>query len=154
MLIQATEQHFWVHFCEVVGRPDLATRGDWSISRMDVARGDMELRNELVKIFATKTQAEWTKIFIDNNIAGAPYYPLNELTETELFQARQMFVDQDCRKYGTIKTVASPVKVAGEKFELKKPVPYKGEHTDEILAEIGYASDKIANLRQTGVVGD
>ncbi len=56
MLIQAIEQHFWVHFCEVVGRPDLATRGDWSVSRMDSAGGDAELRQELINLFATKTQ--------------------------------------------------------------------------------------------------
>ncbi len=152
MLIQATEQHFWVHFCEVVDRPDLATRGDWSVSRMDSGVGDEELRQELIKIFATKTQAEWTKIFIESNIAGAPYYPLDELTESPLYKARQMFVDQDCRQYGTIKTVASPVKVKGDGFENRRPIPYKGEHTDEILAEFGYRQEKVAELRERGAI--
>ncbi len=152
MLIQAIEQHFWVHFCEVIDRPDLASRGDWSVSRMDMGSGDEELRQEMVKTFATKTQAEWTNIFIENNIAGAPYYPLDELTESPLFKARQMFVDQDCRKYGTIKTVASPIKVSDDGFEIRKPTPYKGEHTDEVLAEIGYSQQQIADLRERGVV--
>lgn len=152
MLIQAIEQHFWVHFCEVIGRPDLATRGDWSLSRMDSGTGDEELRQELIKVFATKTQKEWTNIFIENNIAGAPYYPVNELTETDLFSARRMFVDQDCRKYGTIKTVASPVKVKDDSFNIRLPTPYKGEHTDEVLAEIGYNQQKIAHLKERGVI--
>lgn len=63
-----------------------------------------------------------------------------------------MFVDQDCRKYGTIKTVASPIKVSDDGFEIRKPTPYKGEHTDEVLAEIGYSQQQIADLRERGVV--
>jgi crotonobetainyl-CoA:carnitine CoA-transferase CaiB-like acyl-CoA transferase len=152
MLIQAIERQFWFRFCAVIGRPDLENRGDWSISRMDSGSGDEELRQELINIFATKTQDEWTKIFIENNIAGAPYYPLDELAESDLFKARQMFVDQDSRKYGTIKAVASPVKVKGDDFEISRPTPYKGEHTDEILAEFGFSQQKVAELRERGAI--
>ena len=119
---------------------------------MDSGSGDEELRQELIKIFATKTQDEWTRIFIDNNIAGAPYYPLNEMAEADLFKARQMFVEQVCRKYGTIKAAASPVKVKGDSFEISRPTPYTGEHTDEVLAEIGYSQQQIAELRERGAI--
>ncbi len=152
MLIQAIERNFWFRFCTVIDRLDLENRGDWSVSRMDSGSGDEELRQEMIKVFATKTQAEWTNIFIDNNIAGAPYYPLNEMAESDLFKARQMFVDQDCREYGTIKAAASPVKVKGDGFEISRPTPYTGEHTDEVLAEIGYSQQQIADLRERGAI--
>jgi crotonobetainyl-CoA:carnitine CoA-transferase CaiB-like acyl-CoA transferase len=152
MLIQAIERQFWFRFCAVIDRADLVNRGDWSVSRMDSGSGDEELRQELVKIFATKTQDERTRIFIENNIAGAPYYPLDELTESDLFKARQMFIDQDCRKHGTIKAVASPIKVKGDGFEISRPSPYEGEHTDEILAEFGYSQQKIGELRERGAI--
>lgn len=103
MLIQAIEQHSWVHFCEVIGRPDLATRGDWTTSHIDSATGDLELRDELVKVFASKTQEEWTKIFIDNNVAGAPYYPLKEVENTELFRVREMIAQQNHPLAGRVK---------------------------------------------------
>ena len=123
MLIQAIEQHFWVHFCEVVGRPDLATRGDWSVSRMDSAGGDAELRQELINLFATKTQEEWTKIFIDHNIAGAPYYPLTEVASTDLFTSREMIVEQEQAGARTLKTVANAIKVQGDPFVVNRPTP-------------------------------
>ncbi len=152
MLIQAIERQFWFRFCAVIGRPDLENRGDWSISRMDNGSGDDELRRELVKIFAEKTQDEWTKIFIENNIAGAPYYPLDELTKSDLFKGRKMFIDQDSRTYGTIKAVASPIKVKDDDFEITRPTPYKGEHTDEILIEFGFSEQRIAELRERGAI--
>jgi crotonobetainyl-CoA:carnitine CoA-transferase CaiB-like acyl-CoA transferase len=83
-----------VHFCEVVGRPDLATRGDWSTSMMDNATNDMELREELIKIFASKTRDEWTELFLKHNIAGGPYYDMVDLPNVELFKFRQMFAEQ------------------------------------------------------------
>ncbi len=152
MLLQAIEQHFWLHFCEVVGRPDLATRGDWSESRMDSSVGDAELREELIKLFRTKTQAEWTKIFLENNIAGAPFYALGELESTELFRSREMIVEQDHPKAGKIKMVANAIKVAGDPFVATRPAPDKGEQTDEVLAEIGYSQQQIAELRGRGVL--
>ena len=152
MLLQAIEQHFWLHFCEVVGRPDLATRGDWSESRMDSSVGDAELREELIQLFRTKTQAEWTKIFLDNNIAGAPFYALGELESTELFRSREMIVEQDHPKAGKIKMVANAIKVAGDPFVATRPAPDKGEQTDEVLAEIGYSQQQIADLRGRGVL--
>ncbi len=39
---------------------------------MDMAAGDLELREELIKLFRTKTQEEWTQIFIENNVAERP----------------------------------------------------------------------------------
>ncbi len=152
MLIQAIEQHFWVHFCEVVGRPDLSTRGDWSVSRMDSSGGDTELREELIKLFATKTREEWTKIFIENNIAGAPYYPVTEVENTELYTAREMIVEQEQPGAGTLKTVSNAIKVQGDPFRIRRPAPDRGEHSDELLAEIGYSQQQIADLRERGTI--
>jgi crotonobetainyl-CoA:carnitine CoA-transferase CaiB-like acyl-CoA transferase len=152
MLIQAIEQHFWIHFCEVVGRPDLSTRGDWSVSRMDSSVGDTALRQELINLFATKTQEEWTKIFIENNIAGAPYYPLSEVENTELFTSREMIVQQDQPGVGKLKTVSNAIKVQGDPFVVNRPTPGKGEHTDEVLAEFGYSQQQIVELRERGTI--
>jgi crotonobetainyl-CoA:carnitine CoA-transferase CaiB-like acyl-CoA transferase len=151
MLLQAIEQHFWQHFCEVVGRPDLAARGDWSDSRMDSAVNDLELRDELVKLFATKTQDEWTRIFIDHNIAGAPYYALGEVAESDLFRSREMFVEEDHPVAGHIKMAADAIKVQGDPFEITRHAPRLGENTDEVLSELGRDAEAIKALRGRGV---
>jgi crotonobetainyl-CoA:carnitine CoA-transferase CaiB-like acyl-CoA transferase len=152
ILLQSIEQHFWEHFCEVVGRPDLATRGDWSTSRMELASADGELREELVKIFQTRTQAEWTEIFVSNNIAGAPYYARHEVENTELFKAREMIVEQRRPGSGQLKMVGTPIKVAGQPFATPSPAPEVGQHTAEVLAEIGYTEGQIRDLVDRGLV--
>ena len=151
MLIQAIEQHFWEHFCQAVGRPDLATRGDWS-ARMDTAQGDLELREELVKLFATKTQAEWTEIFLKNNIAGAPYYPLKEISNTELFRSRNMIIEEDHPVAGKFTMVANAIKVQGDPFVIERHAPQLGENTDEVLTELGCSPQQIGALREEGVI--
>ncbi len=152
ILLQSIEQHFWEHFCEVVGRPDLASRGDWSASRMELASADGELREELVKVFRTRTREEWTEIFVDYNIAGAPYYPRDEVENTELFKAREMIVDQRRPGIGQLKMVATPIKVAGQAFPTPTPAPEVGQHTAGVLAEIGYTEGQIRELMDRGLV--
>ncbi len=152
MLIQAIEQHFWEHFCETVGRPDLKGRGEWGASRMDSSSGDAELRQELIGLFRTRTQAEWTQHFLDNNIAGAPYYPLDEVAHTELFRSREMIVEQEHPAAGNVSMVGSAIKIEGEAFEIARPAPALGGDTKEVLAELGYSDQEIRSLKDRGLV--
>jgi crotonobetainyl-CoA:carnitine CoA-transferase CaiB-like acyl-CoA transferase len=107
---------------------------------------------QAIEQFATKTQEEWTKIFIENNIAGAPYYPLSEVENTELFTSREMIVQQDQPGVGKLKTVSNAIKVQGDPFVVNRPTPGKGEHTDEVLAEFGYSQQQIVELRERGTI--
>jgi alpha-methylacyl-CoA racemase len=156
MLLQSIEQHFWQAFCDAVERPDLRDSGDWTTSHMDLRaaeHGD-PLRRELVDIFRTRTQAEWTDLFIEKNIAGAPYYPLTEAPTTDLFNAREMFITQEHPENParTITTIANAIKVDGEPFNLRRGAPDQGQHTTEVLAELGYSDAAIADLRDRGVI--
>ncbi len=152
ILLQSIEQHFWEHFCEVVGRPDLAGRGDWSASRMELASNDGDLHEELVKVFRTRTREEWTAIFVDNDIAGAPYYPRDEVENAELFKAREMVVEQRWPGTGSLKMVGTPIKVAGQDFPIPTPAPEVGQHTAGVLAEIGYTEGQVRALMERGLV--
>lgn len=149
VLLLAMERGFWESFCDVVGRPDLKNRGAWNGGAMDriTAHDDPELRRELVDIFLTRTQAEWTELFLDHNIAGAPYVPLTDAPGQDHFVSRSMFVDQD-----GLTTVANAAKVLGESFEIRRPAPRFGEHTDEVLDALGFDADAVADLRARGIV--
>ena len=152
MLIQTLEKQFWQKFCDVVGRPDLRDRGDWSVSIMDSAVGDLELREELIKIFATKTQDEWTDIFITENIAGAPYYPIEDLESSRLTKARNMIVDYDHPLTGKMRIAANAIKIPGDPFTIDRPAPTLGQQTDEVLAEYGFDKARIAEFRERGLL--
>jgi len=155
MLLQALERPFWEAFCDVAGRPDLKERGAWNGDPMDriKAKDDPELRRELVDIFRSRTQAEWTKLFLENNVAGAPYCSLSEAARNEHFLSRSMFLEQqhpDNAK--TITTVANATKVLGQSFEIRRPAPEFGQHSDEILLALGYEESSISDLRARRIV--
>ena len=155
MLIQALEKQFWDGFCDAVDRPDLKARGDWSQSTMDsrLASEDPELREELVKLFAERTQDEWVDIFLANDVAGAPYYSFREAIESPLFQSRKMFSTQKRTSSDSEMTVVSNgIKVGDEGFEVSRRAPNVGEHTIEILTSFGYSPDAVADLTSRGVI--
>jgi formyl-CoA transferase len=153
MLLQALERHFWEAFCDAAERPDLRDWGDWSTSRMDLKTTDDDLRHELIEIFRSRTQKEWTDLFISANIAGAPYYSLAEAPGTELYQDRRMFLTQENPDPAKeIHTIANAIKVDGDPFEIRSPAPEQGQHTDEILSELGFSEAEISGLRQNEVI--
>ncbi len=66
--------------------------------------------------------------------------------------ARTIIVDDEHPVAGPFTYVGSPVIVDGEPFAVRRPAPGLGEHTDEVLAELGIDADTIARLRSAGVI--
>src|SRR5207249_11642975 len=85
ILFQASERHFFERFCRAVGRDDLLAR-DTGADVGEHARGDVALRRELTAIFATRTQAEWVRLFIDADVPGAPVHTASELLDDPQFR--------------------------------------------------------------------
>jgi crotonobetainyl-CoA:carnitine CoA-transferase CaiB-like acyl-CoA transferase len=153
MLIQAVERHFWEAFCDAADRPDLKARGDWSQGRMEFGVDDLELRHELQQLFRSKTQAEWTDLFLEKNIAGAPYYPVTELSEVDVFREREMFRTQPNPETGEpFRTVGNAVRVDGASLPIERTAPRPGQHSVEVLGEFGLTAAEIADLQSAGVV--
>jgi crotonobetainyl-CoA:carnitine CoA-transferase CaiB-like acyl-CoA transferase len=53
---------------------------------------------------------------------------------------------------GDLELVGQPIEIDGAEFEIVRPAPDPGEHTDEILGELGYEAAEIEDLRQAGIV--
>src|SRR5262249_1906291 len=92
VLFMATEQRFWRNFCTAVDRIDLLDRWPGE-GYSDHAYGDTELRDELARIFATRTRAEWIDMFIEHDVAGAPVYRAGETHADPHFNARNLWTD-------------------------------------------------------------
>lgn len=147
------EQKFWVNLCKAIERPDLGSV-HYTDSPVDFRNvgGRSDLADELKTVFATRTLDEWMDIAIRNDI---PMTPANTLAEARLdphLSARRM-VHESCHPVaGAYATVGWPALVSGQPFDVQRQAPTLGQHTDEILAGLGYSAAVIAEMRATGIV--
>ncbi len=112
----------------------------------------LELMYPLMK---TKTTAEWIQLLEDKAVPCGPINNIAEAFADVQVQSRGIHVPipRDAGdKVGTINTVASPMRLTATPPVVRRPPPAMGQHTDEILAEMGRSQEQIAQLHASGVV--
>ncbi len=142
----ALEEKFWQAFCDEVGRPDLVA-SHW-------VRGEEaeRVRAQVAAIFGSNTLAYWTRRFANIDCCVAPVLTLAELVQNEHFKARGMIVAATHPTEGETQQFALPLKFSEFTFTIDRPAPGHGEHSKEILAELGYSDAKIAELEEAGII--
>ena len=142
----ALEPKFWQAWCRGVGREDL-------VEQQFAAPGS-EGHRAIAEVFAARTRAEWAAFNVEHDCCVEPVLDLDEALRSELVRAREMVVELD--QPGA----AAPVKLLGLPIKLDRtpgdpsrmPGPALGEHTDEVLAALGYDAGQVAALKQSGAV--
>ena len=146
MSLGALEPKFWDAFCAEIERPDLVGRGEtWG----DEGRS---IRAELAEIFKTHSQAYWIDFAERIDCCLAPVLTLRESMDNEQLKARGMFVTDQHPTDGEVTQFAFPIKFSDFEFSIDRPAPLHGEHTDEVLASLGYDSGEIERLHEIAVV--
>ncbi len=152
VLFCCIEHTFWAKFCELVDRPDLIGEqtGD---APVDFSHDDLALRRELQTIFLTRTRAEWVELAAREHLPiGPSLQGAKSLRADPHLRGRTILVDGEHPNAGAFSFVGEPVVVDGAPYSVRLPAPELGQHTDEILAELGYDAARIAALHDNGVV--
>lgn len=145
------ERKFWDNFCTVAGRPDLMPRHS-NVTVVDYGEDDFDLMAELQRVFHTKTLAEWTALFVEHDIPASPAVAITGAADDPHLRARGIIVDEHHPAVGDLRVVGNPILTRGETFTVERHAPALSEHTDEILAELGFAPDRVDDLRSRGVI--
>ena len=141
----------FARFCEVAGRPELAADARFATNRARV-ENRAELIPLLNEITVTRTTTEWIGKLEARAVPCGPINGLAEVFVDPQVQARGLAVKMPHPEAGEVPLVASPIRLSKTPVEYRRAPPLVGEHTDEILADLGVDAAGIARLRERGVV--
>ncbi|MHA1319139.1 MAG: CaiB/BaiF CoA transferase family protein [Promethearchaeota archaeon] len=149
--IAAGNDQLWQKFCSAVGLEDIVENPKFATNAKRV-----ENRNELVNIISnivsSKNAQEWLDILTKAGVPCGPIYTLDDIFTDPQVLHRNMVKDLDHIKAGKIKVTGVPVKLSATPGEILTAPPVLGQHTKEILLEIGYSDNDIEKFYQEKVV--
>jgi crotonobetainyl-CoA:carnitine CoA-transferase CaiB-like acyl-CoA transferase len=157
-VVAAAKEKFWQRLCEVIGRPELAEDPRFAtMAARNEHRG--ELLPILEAVFRERTVAEWLALLVPAGIPSAKINSVPEALEDTQTIARGDVVEHGHPALGPVRTIASPLRLAGEDGGDLRVTPsrgpFRGEHTEQVLVEYcGYAPERVATLRAAGVFGE
>ena len=138
-------------FCEVIDRPDLATDERFTRNAGRVSNYSA-LREVLEACLRERTVDEWVGELERAGIPCGRVRSVGEALENPQTIARGLLVEIDHPKVGRRRYVGNPIHLDGADRHAVRPPPLLGEHTEEVLAELGYATDEIDRLKRDAVV--
>ena len=135
---------------KVIGREDWLVNPEWSTPEARLPKLD-KVFEEIEKWTKTKTKFEVMDILNPLNVPCGPIISMMELSEDPSLRATGTIVEVDHPERGKYLTVGNPIKLSDSPSDVHRS-PLLGEHTDEILAEIGLNDDEIAAAKDEKVV--
>jgi formyl-CoA transferase len=142
--------HAWDPICRAIGKPEWIDDPAYKTAQ---ARQPhiFDIFNTIEAWLADKTKFEAVDILRKFDIPCSPVLSMKEIANDESLRASGTIVEVDHKARGKYLTVGSPIKFSDMKPEITGS-PLLGEHTEEVLKDLGYSFDQIANLREAKVV--
>jgi len=151
--IAANKQEQYEAVCRVIGREDLIDDPRFA-ERQARLQHRKELKEILEQALATRTANEWWRLLNEAGVPAGPVYTVAEALDHPQVRDRGMIAKfADAPGVGRdIHVVRSGVKLNGKAPSVDTPPPLLGQHSDEILAELGYGTADIEQMKQQGAV--
>ena len=144
----------WPDFCQVIGRPELEKNPRFATTDKR-AENCVELIEILDKVFATKPRDEWVELVGKyHRIMFSPVLEGLEVANDPQAVENKYVVEYEQPPIGKIKTIGHPIKFHKTPASIQLPAPEFGQHTEEVLLDIGgYTWEDIAQFKEEGVIG-
>jgi len=144
--ISALEPKFWIELCSVLGLEKYQDKQLASVEEKE------RIRDDLAAIFHLKTRDEWVKILNEREIPCAPIYDVSEALADPHVMSRKTIFDTETEAFGKLKQLATPIRMSNSLLTARLPPPRLGEHTLQVLQELGYSPSEMKRLRSAGAI--
>jgi crotonobetainyl-CoA:carnitine CoA-transferase CaiB-like acyl-CoA transferase len=147
----ANNDRLWWLLCDLLGREDLLKDPRYRTISDRLANREF-LEKELERSFAARTAAEWVDELLAKGIPAGPIYNYEQALSSEHAVHRETVMEIDHPIEGRVRTIGFPIKLSRTKQRVRRHPPLLGEHTEEILSELGVGAEEVARMRTAGDV--
>jgi len=144
--IGAFEIRFWNNLCNILGCPQ------YNDDQFAEGKRRQEILDFCRKTFLQKTRDEWFELLKDQDVCVGKVLELDEVLEDTHTRQRSLIWDWHQPNGKTSPLLGNPIKMSDSQIKLRQNPAKWGEHTEEVLSELGFHTEQIRQLRKDGII--
>ena len=152
MIAGTVARREWVAFCQAVEKPEWLEDPRFSTSAGLAKHAEARIQL-MASVLATRTTAEWLERLDAAQVPCAPVLSRDQLSQHPQIIENKLIVESEYPRTGRMQQARPAARFEGTPSGLHRPAPLVGEHTDEVLREVGLEDGEIERLRTDGLVG-
>jgi len=152
IIIGAGSERLWQQLIQLLGAPELGEDERFTTNADRLAHIDLliPMMNGYTR---QRTTAEWRTILVEGEIPNGVINTPDQALQDEHLIARGMLVELEHPAVGAYRTIGNPMNLQGTPITYRRPAPILGEHSAEILAELGYTDEQFMAWQNAGITG-
>ena len=153
LTVACSEPWLWENFCRAIARPDFIRYGRQPEHyRRAPTAEEVAIRAEIQTILRRCDCDEWNALLIAADACVGKVYGIDEMAHDPQVRHRRMIVDIEHPEWGPVRQFGTAIKFSESRAEPRAAAPVAGQHTDEVLRQLGLAQTEIDVLRKAAVV--
>jgi crotonobetainyl-CoA:carnitine CoA-transferase CaiB-like acyl-CoA transferase len=150
--VACSGEGMWKRLCQALGRDDLHARAEFGSNELR-AKNRSELNKVLNACFSVRNSEDWVRILNEAGVPCGPIYRMNEVFADPQVQHLGAVSEVKHPRLGNLSILSQVVKLSRTPARVASATPEIGQHTDEVLAELGFSAREISTLKSKGAIG-